>query len=405
MRLLQPLLPTDRFDRKDRAAAAVMWMVGVAQGFSQAQATATLPFTRAGLGMGESAISALLAVTRLAGFMAIALSLWADRRGRRRALITAYTVLLVASGASALAAEPWQYGVTQGVVRAATSGVSALGVVWLAEQLSTPVRAYGVSLYAAAGSLGAGLAILGLPMAEVDWRLPYVFTLTGILLLPFLVRRIEESPLLRPHGSHFGELRRTVRTRYFARAGLSSLLAASFSAFGIAFVTERLGGQLGLGTGQVVTLTLAGGTLGAVGFFIGGRLADSWGRRPTTIMALAAALVGGLGLYHLDNVGLLLAAFVVSSFGSFAYVPAATTHRAELFPTETRATGATTVAWIGTIGSAAGLGAGRLLIDRVGLAGTLDVLGLGVLAAMAITLFLPETKGSSLAAAQNPSGS
>jgi predicted MFS family arabinose efflux permease len=95
---------------------------------------------------------------------------------------------------------------------------------------------------------------------------------------------------------------------------------------------------------------------------------------------------------------MLVASIVVSSFGSFAYVPAASTHRAELFPTESRATAAASLHWIGTVGSAIGLGLGRFLIEGLGLTGTLDVLGIGVLVAVVLTLFLPETKGKALEA-------
>ena len=65
-------------------------------------------------------------------------------------------------------------------------------------------------------------------------------------------------------------------------------------------------------------------------------------------------------------------------------------------PTASRATANATLTWIATLGSAAGLAAGGLLIDRIGLPGTMDVLGTGVVIGIALTLFLPETKGARL---------
>ena len=376
-----------------------MWMVGVVQGFSQAHPTAGLPFTRRGLGISEADMSALLAVARLASVGAIALSIWGDRRGRRKPLLVAYTLLILATAAGGLAHSPWQFGLSQSLVRVAVSALSSLGVVWLAEHLAPHVRAYGVAIYGAAGSFGAAIAIVGLPLAERDWRLPYGLSLVGLLLLPILVRRLEESPLIgsaEPRKRILAELRAIKSLRWFSLAAVSGLFPSAFLSVGLAFTTERLVGDLGLSTGTAILIALGGGTIGGIGFFLGGRLSDSWGRRPTTVLALSSILVGGLGIYHFDGIWMLVLSIVVSSFGSFAYIPAASTHRAELFPTETRATAAASLHWIGTVGSALGLGLGRVLIDGVGLTRTLDFLGIGVVAAIVLTLFLPETKGKTL---------
>ena len=400
MKLLKPLLPLERFTAHDRAMALVMWMVGVVQGFAQAHPTAGLPFTRRGLGISEADMSALLAVARVASIGAIALSIWGDRGGRRRPLLVAYVLLILATGSGALATAPWQFGLSQSLVRVAVSALSSLGVVWLAEHLAPHVRAYGVAIYGAAGSFGAGIAIFGLPLAERDWRLPYALTLLGLLILPVLVRRLEESPLVKPSGPGtrvLAELLAVKSLRWFSLAAIAGLFPSAFLAVGLSFTTERLVGDLGLSTGSAILIALGGGTIGGTGFFLGGRLSDSWGRRPTTVVALLCIVVGGLGIYHFDATWMLVASIVVSSFGSFAYIPAASTHRAELFPTESRATAAASLHWIGTIGSALGLGLGRLLIDGVGLTRTLDFLGIGVIIAVILTMFLPETKGKKLA--------
>ena len=399
MKLLKPLLPIERFTAHDRAVALVMWMVGVVQGFSQAHPTAGLPFTRRGLGMSEADMSALLAVARLASLGAIALSIWGDRKGRRKPLLVAYALLILATSGGALAAEPWQFGLAQGLVRVAVSTLSSLGVVWLAEHLAPHVRAYGVAIYGAAGSFGAAIAIVGLPLAERDWRLPYALSLPGLLLLPVLVRRLEESPLVRstePATRILSGLLGVRSLRWFSLAAIAGLFPSAFLAVGLTFTTERLVGDLGLSTATAIAIVLGGGTIGGVGFFLGGRLSDSWGRRPTTVLALVSILVGGLGVYHFADIRLLVVSIVVSSFGSFAYVPAASTHRAELFPTESRATASASLHWIGTLGSALGLGLGRFLIDGLGLTRTLDLLGVGIVAAVIVTLFLPETKGARL---------
>src|SRR5690606_26487163 len=114
------------------------------------------------------------------------------------------------------------------------------------------------------------------------------------------------------------------------------LLSSAFTAVGLAFTTERLIGDLGYSAGTTILVTVGGGTLGGLGFFVGGRLAASWGRRPTSIFSLALALIGGLVLYAATDLWALWLAALASSCGAFAYIPSGGAHRSELFPTSLR---------------------------------------------------------------------
>jgi MFS family permease len=346
-------------------------------------------------------MSLLLGLARLAAFAAVAVGMAADRIGRRRPLVAALTLLLVANGASALATGPTSYGVAQALARIGGASVSALGVVVLAEVVSPGVRAYAISFFGAAASLGAGLSVMTLPLAnatELGWRLPHALPLLLILALPFLWRRIPESPLLDRSTLRlpWGDLLRGERRRRFLLVGIAGLLASAFSAVGLAFTTERLIGDLGYSAGAAVLVTVGGGTIGGAGFFVGGRLADGWGRRPTAILSLGLALVGGLALYRVTDPLLVAAAAAVSAFGSFAFIPAGGAHRSELFPTSLRAAAGSAASYLATVGSALGLLVGTFTIDRYGLPSTMTFLGFGMVAAALLTLALPETLGGDL---------
>ena len=154
--------------------------------------------------------------------------------------------------------------------------------------------------------------------------------------------------------------------------------------------------DLGYSTTAAVVISLVGGTLGGIGFFVGGRMADVVGRKITTIFALALVLSGGITLYYVELLPFIVLAIVASTFGSFAFVPASASHRAELFPTEFRASGGTAGAYLAMVGSAVGLGIGAVTIDWIGLSATVLLLGIGVVAAMVLTMLLPETMGQEL---------
>jgi MFS family permease len=177
-------------------------------------------------------------------------------------------------------------------------------------------------------------------------------------------------------------------------------LASAFSSVALAFSTERMINQIGFSTGTTVVVSLVGGTIGGIGFFLGGYLANVWGRRNTSALSLLMAVGGGLVLYWSTSIPVIIVGVVVSSFGIFAFVPAAGSHRAELFPTSLRASAMTASANFGLAGSAAGLILGIFTIDRFGLSQSVTALGVGVIAAALLTMTLPETKGQDLTAVE-----
>lgn len=404
-RALEPLLPVRKFTPGDRRIVLVMWIAGLVQGFAQSQASAGLPFTRAGLGLSEGEMSLMLGLARLAAFAALPIGWLADHRGRRRPFLIAMTVLILGGAGAGLAMDAWQFGVLHAVLRTGTAAVSGLAVVILAETATVPVRAYSISFYGAAVSLGSGMALLTLPLADRggnSWRTPHLLIGLGLVLLPVLARKLPETRVYsieHPEGGHWREL--ITGTPWAARfwiVATVNLLASAFGAVGAAFSTERLISDVGLATSQTIFILLLGGTLGGAGFFIGGRLADSWGRRRTSILSLLLALCGGVVLYSTTSIPLIVIGAMVSAFGTFAFVPAAGSHRAELFPTGLRSSANTAVTHSALVGSALGLIAGTYTIDAFGLSNTVFGLGVGVALAAALTALLPETRGQDLTA-------
>ena len=316
------------------------------------------------------------------------------------------TLIVVGGSFAGLAVEAWQFGLFHSVLRTGTAAVSGLAVVLLAENTSRRIRAYAISFYGAAVSLGSGIALMVLPLAEGGagaWRIPHLLTGLGFLLLPFLIRNVPESEIYieEPEGGHWKELMELVGgvwARRFWIVLTAAFLASGYGAVGAAFSTERLINQVGVATGTTVVVLLVGGTLGGIGFFIGGHLADAWGRRLTSVMALLMALVGGITLYSVTSLPVILVAVMIAAFGTFAYVPAAGSHRAELFPTTVRASANTAASNAALAGSAFGLIIGVFTIDTFGITKYMLILAVGIAASAGLTLLLPETRGQDLTA-------
>lgn len=402
-RILDPFLPVGSFTKLDRRVVFTIWVAGVIQGFAQSQASAGLPFTRAGLGLTEGEMSLLLGLARFAAFAALPLGWIGDHKGRRRPLLIAVTLVIAGGTISGFVFEAWQFGLFHSILRTGAAAVSALSIVVIAETVSRRVRAYAISFYGAAVSFGSGIALMTLPLADGGgnaWRIPYWLTGLGLLLMPFLIRNVPETEvyLKDPEGGHWSELTNGVWSRRFWIVVVATFLAAAYGAVGAAFSTERMINQIGFSTGETVLTLLAGGTLGAAGFFVGGHLSDAWGRRATSILSLALAIIGGVVLYSTTRPVLVVVAAMVSAFGTFAFVPAGGSHRAELFPTHLRSSANTASANFGMAGSAAGLISGIWTIDRFGLSNTVYLLAIGVVLAAILTALLPETRGQDLTA-------
>jgi predicted MFS family arabinose efflux permease len=242
-----------------------------------------------------------------------------------------------------------------------------------------------------------------LPLADGGgeaWRIPNLLTAIGFVLLPFLIRGVPESQVYReaPHDGHWRELATGVWARRFWTIVTINFLSSAYGAFGAAFYTERLISDVGVDTGQAALILLAGGTLGATGFFVGGHLADSWGRKRTSIVALLLTIVGGVTLYSVTSIPVIIVAATVSAFGTFAFVPSGGSHRAELFPTQLRSSANTAATNSAVAGSAIGLISGVWTIDTFGLSNTVYFLAAGVAMAAALTATLAETKGQDLTA-------
>ncbi|MEE8331686.1 MAG: MFS transporter [Acidimicrobiia bacterium] len=395
------LAPARRFSVRDRRILTLMALAQFIISYSGSLISTTLPFARKALVITEGDMGQIFAITRVVSLVAIAFALYGDRHGRRGPFLLAFLIIPITSLATAVFPGVVLFTASQSVARVGVVAASAMAVVFLAEELTPGLRGYGIGVWAMAGAMGGGTSLLLLPLADRGlngWRFLFALSAVGIFVFPLLARFLRESQAFSepeyhiPLSAVFGE----GHGQYLWTMGALAFFLAAFAAPATDFALERIIEDLEWSTGSAVALVIAASGLGTLGLLVGGRLADTLGRRPTEMIALLTGLGGGLLFYFGESGPLLAAGLFLGTLGATTLTPAFGAHRAELFPTRLRATAGGWVTNAAILGSVAGFAASGELIDRIGLSSTIAVLGIGVLVSLVMVLPLPETKGRDL---------
>ncbi len=392
-----------KFTLRDRRALFLMSIVAFISGYGASTISHTLPFARNALDLSEGAMFWIFGITRAVSLLGLLFAIAADRTGRRDPFLFAFAILPTGNLLTGLLPNPVMFAVTQSVTRVGVVAVAALAVVILAEELTPELRALGIGIYALAGSMGAGLGLLILPLAESGaerWRLLFGFTALGLLALPLLNRFLLESRAYHPQraAGNYAEVLSSNSRQFFVRLAGIAFFVAAFASPAFDFVLERLINDLEWTTRSATLLLVFSSGAGTVGLLIGGRLADTIGRRVTTIFAIGLGFIGGVGFYFVTTGPLIAAAVFVGTLGATMLTPSFAAHRSELFPTRIRATAAGMITNVAILGSLTGFIIGALVVDTIGLPSTVAVLGLGLGVAATLVLQLPETRGKDLVA-------
>lgn len=398
--MLKPEQTTSTFRPSDRRVILLTSVIGFIAAYAASQMAHTLPFVRLSFDLTEGQMSLIFAGVRAASLLGVLFAVVADRTGRRKPLLAAFVLMALGSLLTAFIPTVAVYAVSQAFVRISIVAIASISIVLIAEELAPGTRALGIGIYGLAGSLGVGLGLVLLPIAEASedaWRILFAFATLGLLAFPLLAKYLPESRAFTPAATipFVKALGMGLSKHFWPLAGIAFFVAA-FASPAFDFVLERLINDLAWESGAARFLLLVFSGIGAVGLLLGGRMADRIGRKPTTITALVVGLVGGVGFYVLDSGWFLAASIFLATLGATMLTPSFGAQRAELFPTRVRATASAWVTNVAIIGSIAGFITGGILIDRIGLASTVALLGTGVLISIYLVTRLPETRGMDL---------
>ena len=327
--------PTQRLDARSAQVLGLCASLAIVTGYVGTLLSQTMTFAADEFHIGNTAQGNVLAAARVGGVLAVGLTALADRKGRRRLL---QATLLICIGSNLLGAvTPNLLGlaVSQIVNRGAWAAAAILLGIIVAEEMPAGARAYAVSLLAMTGALGAGVALWVLPVADLGvraWRILYVVPL---LMLPLVLtgcRRLPESRRFeRPHLSlslrdHAGRL---------ALLAGSAFLLNVFMGPVTQFRAEFLRDERGFSAAGVALFAALTSTPAGIGIVVGGRLADTHGRR--VVGAVATAVGTALIATQFGLSGpTMWAAATTGAIIFAAHVPAVTVYGPELFPTSLR---------------------------------------------------------------------
>lgn len=354
--------PPDRLTSRHVLILGLLAAASMSAAFVNTLFTQTVNFAADDFGISEAGQGTAGVIVRCGIVLVLPLAVLADRVGRRRMIVLVAWLAPVCSALGAIAPNFWILVATQTIGRPLGLALDLLVAVVAAEEMPRNSRAYAVSVLAMASGLGAGIAVMALPVADLGaagWRFVYVVALIWLIVAADLARRLPETERFQqPHAMS----PRLARGR-FALIGTVAFLANVFVAPASFFQNRYLRDVRGYSAFEITAFTLSTATPAALGLIVGGRLADVTGRR----RVFAVALPAGTALLTLSFVvggpAMWACAFGGGLLGGVAF-PALAVYRTELFPTGNRGRAAGLVTALALIGGSVGLVITGELVDR-----------------------------------------
>lgn len=390
--------PPDRLDPRQAMVLGLLAAAAMASAFTNTLFTQTATFAADSFGVGDSGVGWGGAVVRAGVVVAIPLGILADRLGRRRVIRwTAWAAPLVSALGAVAPTFPLLVA-TQAVGRPLGLATDLLIAVVAAEEMPRNSRAYAVSVMAMASGLGAGIAVMALPLSDLGndgWRYVYLVTLVWVAVAVSITRHLPETVRFeRPHV-----VAPPLDRRRLALLASALVCANLFVAPASFFQNRYLNDVRGMSATMVAVFTLCTATPAALGLVAGGKLADNRGRRVLIAIALPLATLGILASFLVGGAPMWVTAFVGGTLGGIAY-PALAVYRAELFPTGNRGRANALLTATALGGGIVGIVAVGQLADAGSSYGSaLSVMALGQLVVVVLVLTkFPETAHRSLEA-------
>ena len=394
--------PPDRLDATQLLVVGLLAAASMSAAFVNTLFTQTVNFAADDFGASDTAIGVAGAVVRGGIVLAIPAAVIADRIGRRRVIVAVAWLGPLLSVLGALAPSFVVLVATQAVARPMGIALAFLVGVVASEEMPRNSRTYAVSILAMAAGLGAGIAVIALSLADLGaggWRLVYLLAAIWCIVALDLTRRLPETR--RFTAAHIVA---NIRPPRMNRRRLLLLSAVAFAgnifvAPASLFQNNYLSDIRGFSGGMIAVFSIAVGTPASIGLILGGRIADTRGRRRLIAVTVPLGTAGIVGAFAVGGIPLWVLSLVGGMLLSAAY-PALAVYRTELFPTGNRSRASGLVTAAALIGGILGLlSMGALLDAGWSYAGVLTTLAVGqLIVTVLVVVGFPETAHQELEA-------
>lgn len=385
-------LPPDRLDARAATVLATVCSLSVVTGYLGTIISQTITYSADEFGATTGDQGSVLAAVRIGVLGALVMVALADRHGRRKLLLFSVAAACVTAAFGALTTSMWMLAGAQTVARAFSTAAAILLAIVAAEEMPRSSRAYAVGVMTLSGGLGAGICVWFLPLADTGtagWRWLYVIPLVGLYPLLRLSRVLPET---RRFVRSTGRIPLTGHGSRLLLVGAALFAAALFATPASQLHNTFLSHERDFSAARIALFTILTMTPAGLGVAVGGRLADTRGRR----LIGGVGILGGslLGLAGFFTWGWLMWVWTLAGtvLGG-ASVPAIAVYGPELFPTALRgkANGILQVAAVA--GSSVGLLIVGALVDRWGRMGpAMSLMMIGpVTVAVLLAVAYPET--------------
>jgi len=392
------------FDTHEKRVLAPLILAGFFENYDNTLLALAGPTIAAGLTDGDVAkLGAGIAVLRFGALLSLPLLRLADRWGRRRVLLLSLVAFTVATGLTAAAWALAAFVAFQFTARCFLQVEGSLAGIVITEEVRPDRRGAGLSLLGMVSGLGAGgLILMKIVVDQVPgtqgWRLFYLFALLPLAIVAWLRRNFKETRAFtaakesqRVQHSFWPQVERRhipLLVRAVAVTSVYGLLLVPGFFWASQLAEDEYGWK-----GVYIAILLAGAAFGFLGFFLGGRLSDVFGRRRITALSLVLLGVGFVAVFsevrYLFPIGFWLAVTGLSSFQAVSQALLS-----ELFPTEVRASLTSFALMCQVLAGSVGLwvvsGLQAVTGPYVAMSGLALLSGVGAVAA----LTLPETAGT-----------
>jgi MFS family permease len=400
-----PLAPPTVFSAPQALLLATVCALTAGATYGSSLLSQNIDYVGHSFGASDRVLGTALAISRVGVLIALVSSAMADRKGRRTLMLISFAGVCLANGVAAAAPDLAVFTAGQTLMRGFSNTALIVAGIAAIEEAPDGARAYSMALLGLAGGFGYGFGVVLLPLSDLAqeaWRISFALSAATALLLPSFARNLRETQRyagLAARDAKRGRMGEVFDPSYGGRFGvllLVSFLFAIFTAPSAQLMNKYLADVRGFsGLDITVFRGITQGFPGLAGVAIGGRLAETRGRRPVATAALFAGTVAQIVFFLFGSIGLWIASAVAILLGGVA-TPALGAFNGEMFPTEIRGTANAFLLVAGVAGSAIGLVVAGSLSDRLGLGRALALVGIPSLVASLLVLRLPETAARSL---------